>query len=103
MGSKSGLKVGTSVGATVGNLDGRDTGFLVGTIFIFDLFIGDLEMVGWIDGCRVELGYAVAPFARGFSDGDFVSEKVGELNDGKKEGSSVGPLDGSSVGRTVGR
>ena len=104
VGSNSGLKVGSSVGIIVGNLDGRDTGVLVGTIFIFDSrLIGDLEMVGSVDGCRVELGYDVAPFASGFRDGDFVSTKVGELNDGMKEGSSVGPLDGSSVGLTVGR
>ena len=55
------------------------------------------------DGCTVELGYEVAPFARGFKEGDLVEVNVGELDEGDCEGSSVGLVDGSSVGLIVGR
>ena len=55
--------------------------------------------MGSNDGWQVELGYEVAPFAKGFNEGAL----VGELIEGIADGSSVGRVDGSSVGLRVGR
>ena len=73
------------------------TGLLVGSPFDgFPPWLnGDSDIVGSNDGWRVELGYEVAPFARGFNEGALVGVIVGKLNEGD--------ADGSSVGLTVGR
>ena len=105
LGAYDGVKVGSSVGAIVGTTLGAFTGDLVG--WLTGLFVGnplgDSEIVGSNDGWRVELGYEVAPFARGFNEGALVGVIVGKLNEGDADGSSVGCVDGSSVGLTVGR
>ena len=65
--------------------------------------LGDSEIVGSNDGWRVELGYEVAPFARGLNEGAPVGIIVGKLNEGDADGSSVGRADGSCVGLETGR